>query len=179
MKVRKTNKQRCTNCRTSRYGIKTRGLCSRCYPIVLRLEHTQRWNPLEPTTLLHYPRSPVGIALPDASERMNYYPPSHWQKDFPQIKSHTLRELKKRLLHFRLVEQKLTGPISGFDIEIKLQELARRAGARDRYLLSGIAGGVEFYFRLKQRRVLFKWLNEISESIRWDGIKPWAGIRNV
>lgn len=151
----------CANCGTTRYLIKARGLCTRCYPISLRLEHTKRWDASRRATLQHYPKLSA----------------SNWENDFPRIKEHTIRELKKRLLHFHLVEEQLLGRtrISGFDIEQELRYLAIRAGA-GRNSLSRCASALDISFTLKQKKLLFKLLAEVSESIKWRGISspPWA-----
>lgn len=149
----------CVNCGTTMYSIKARGLCTRCYPILLRLEHTQRWDASRRETLRQYPKLST----------------SNWENDFPRIKEHTIRELKKRLLHFHSVEENLLGRVTGFDIELELGYLARRAGA-GRNSLSRCAGALDSSFTWKQRKLLFKLLTEVSESIRWSGISspPWT-----
>ena len=146
----------CVNCSSPDRSIKARGYCARCYRIVLRLENTQRWDASRRETLRHYPK-------------LSNYPPHHWTYDFPRIKKHTIRELKKRLLHFKSVEEKLLGRINGFDIEQKLRYLAIRAGA-GRNSLSRCAGALDSHFTWEQRKLLFKLLTEVSESIKWDGI---------
>ena len=146
----------CVNCGTSSLLIKARGYCTRCYPILLRLEHTQQWDATRRETLRHYPK-------------LSNYPPHHWANDFPRIKKHTIRELKKRLLHFKSIEEQLSGRINGFDIEQKLRYLAIRAGA-GRNSLSRCAGVLDSHFTWEQRKLLFKLLTEVSESIKWDGI---------
>lgn len=146
----------CVNCSTTRYLIKARGRCTRCYPIQLRLEHTQRWDSSQPDTLRHYPK-------------LSNYPPHHWEHDFPRIKKHTIRELQKRLLHFKQVEDNLLGRINGYDIEVKLRNLAIRAGA-GRNSLSKCAGTLDSQFTWEQRKILFKLLTEVTENIKWDGI---------
>lgn len=143
------------------------------------MEVTERWDPRKPESLRYYPKSPLDLVFLDGAKIRNYYHPYHWEKHFPQIKSHTITELKKRLLHFERIEKMLAGPVNGYDIELQLRHLARRAGARNRNALRGIAGGVEAYFTRKQRRVLFGWLNEITENIKWKGIDSWAGIRDL
>jgi len=155
MKVPRCRMNQCVNCGTRRYPIKARGYCSRCYPIVLRQEQVNRWDPSHPGTLHHYPKSLSS---------------QHWQSEFQRIKAHTIKELRKRLLHFRLIEDQLAGPTGGYDIEIRLRTLARRAGARNRHVLSGIAGALDSKFTPEQRKLLFKWLNEIFENVKWNGI---------
>lgn len=151
----------CVNCGTIRYLIKSRGHCTRCYPVLLRLEHTQRWDASRPETLRHYPK-------------LFTYPPGHWKNDFPRIKKHLIRELKKRLIHFSSVEEQLSGRIDGFDIEQKLRYLARRAGA-GRNVLSSCAGALDSSFTWEQRKLLFKLLTEVSEGIKWSGVS-WVGF---
>jgi hypothetical protein len=154
----------CVNCGTTRYLIKARGYCTRCYPILLRLEHAQRWDALRREPLRDYPK-------------LSTYPPNHWKNDFPRIKEHVIRELKKRLLHFYSVEKKLSGRIDGFDIEQKLRYLGIRAGA-GRNALSRCAGALDSSFTWEQRKLLFKLLTEVSEDIKWSGIN-WVGFEWV
>lgn len=160
----------CVNCGTTRYPLEAREHCKRCYPILLRLERTQRWDALQPKTLRHYPKSSIDLAFLSGGKIKNYYSPNHWQNDFPRVKEHTIRELRKRLLHFRLIEEQLSGSISGYDIELQFRHLARRAGTRNRYVLSGIAGVLDGSFTWEQRKLLFQLLNEVSEGIKWGGI---------
>jgi hypothetical protein len=151
-----SNNKSCVNCGSSSYPIKARGYCTRCYPILLRLEHAQQWDASRPETLRHYPK-------------LSNYPPHHWKNDFPRIKKHTIRELKKRLLHFKSIEEELLGRVNGFDIEQKLRYLAVRAGA-GRNPLARCAGVLDSQFTWKQRKIFFKLLTEVTENIRWDGI---------
>jgi hypothetical protein len=151
-----SNDKSCVNCGSSSRSIKARGYCARCYPILLQLEHTQRWNATRQETLRNYPK-------------LSNYPPHHWTNEFPRIKEHTIRELKKRLLHFKHVEDKLLGRVNGFDIEQELRYLAIRAGA-GRNSLSRCAGVLDSHFTWEQRKLLLKLLTEVSESIKWDGI---------
>ena len=146
----------CVNCGSSNREIKARGYCNRCYPILLRLEHTQQWDSSRPDTLRHYPK-------------LSNYPPHHWKHDFPRIKKHTILELQKRLLHFKQVEDDLLGRINGYDIEVKLRYLAIRAGA-GKNSLSRCAGALDSQFTWKQRKILFQLLTDISENIKWEGI---------
>jgi len=146
----------CVNCGSPDRPIKAKGYCARCYPIALRLEHTQGWDAFQPTTLRDYPKG------------FNYSP-NHWENDFPRIKEHTIRELKKRLLHFERLEEKLSGRIDGFDVEQKLRHLGMQAGAK-RNALPRCTEIFDRSFTLKQRKILFKLLTEMTESIKWDGI---------
>ena len=146
----------CVNCGSPDRPIKARGYCARCYPIALRLEHTQRWDASRPTTLRYYPKG-FGYAT------------SYWKNKFPGIKEYTIRELKKRLLHFKQLEEQLSGRIDGFDVEQKLRYLGVQAGAK-RNALSRCTEIFDRSFTSKQRKALFKLLAEMTESIKWDGV---------
>jgi hypothetical protein len=146
----------CVNCGSSSHPIKARGYCIRCYRIQLRLEHTQQWDASRPTTFGDYPKGFNSS-------------PSHWKNDFPRIKEHTIRELKKRLLHFKQLEEKLSGKVDGFDVEQKLRYLGVQAGAK-RNSLSRCTEIFDGSFTLKQRKILFKLLTEMTESIKWGGV---------
>ena len=165
----------CANCGTTRYPIKAKEHCSRCYPLALRLEHTLKWDASKPETLRKYPE-PDSYMPHSGKKASTPFPPDHWIKEFPKIKAYTIRELRKRLLHFKLVENCLSSHVTGCQIEEKLRYLARCAGCRNKRVLFGIAGGIEVHFNHKQRRLLLKWLNEISEGIKWKGINSWAAL---
>lgn len=151
-----TKDKSCVNCNSPDRPIKTRGYCTRCYPIVLRLEHTQQWDATRPITLRHYPKG-FGYSI------------GSWKNNFPRIKEYTIRELKKRLFHFKQLEEQLSGRIDGFDVEQKLRCLGVQAGAK-RNSLSRCTEIFDMSFTLKQRKVLFKLLTEMTESIKWDGV---------
>jgi len=157
--------------------MKSRGYCYRCYPIILRLEKTRAWDPSRPETLRHYPKWGGDIALPSGENLQNRHGLEPRTTDFPKIKAHTIQELQKRLLHFGNIEEKLSGPISGYDLELLLRRVARQAAARDRHLLSGIATAIEWSFNHRQRKLLFEWLSEILDNVRWRGINSWGWMR--
>ena len=165
----------CVNCGTVRYTIKGRGYCSRCYYIVRRIEEARAWDVSKLEKLPHFPKSGYDLVCPSGKKVRNYYFPEYWEKMFPQIKQHTIEELEKRLLHLMLAESELAGPIDGYAIELKLAWLAHKARARDKRVLRGIASAINGHFTPQQRKLLFKWLNEICESIKWEGIAPWIG----
>jgi hypothetical protein len=73
------------------------------------------------------------------------------------------------LLHFKQLEEKLSGKVDGFDVEQKLRYLGIQAGAK-RNSLSRCTEVFDRSFTLKQRKILFKLLTEMTESIGWDGI---------
>jgi hypothetical protein len=80
------------------------------------------------------------------------------------------QECRNRLTYLKIAEQKRSGPISGLDIEHELNWLARRAGGRNRKPFNGVAEEIDFYFKPKQRTVLYCLLSDIKENI------PWAGV---
>lgn len=165
----------CANCGTTKHPIKAKQHCSRCYPLLLRLENTLKWDASKPETLRRYPK-PYRYMLHSGREATAPFPPKHWITEFPKIKAYTVRELRKRLLHFKLVENNRSSPITGYQIEEELRYLAQCAGCQDKRVLFGIAGGIEVHFNQKQRRFLLMLLNEISEGIKWKGINSWAAL---
>ena len=150
----------CKNCKTTRYRHLSRGYCTRCYPLVYRIEKTTKWNLNDRSSLTYYPRS---IRM-DAEK-------------FKHFKLGCINQIEERLESLADREKYLSGIIEGLDIEYQLQRISRRAGARDRNLFHGNANYIDWNFNPKQKKILFSLLNKIEESIQWGGIDLLKAIR--
>ena len=150
----------CKNCKTTRYQHRSRGYCTRCYPLIYRIEKTRVWNLDDPSSLTYCPRS-----IRMVSDK------------FEQFKLGCLEQLEERLESIANREEYLNSNIEGLDIEYQLQRISRRAGARDRNLFHGNANYIDWNFNPKQKKILFSLLNKIEESIQWGGIDLLKAIR--
>jgi|SRR5271157_386740 len=143
----------CQQCGTVRYNHVAKGLCTRCYRLVKKLEQVSHWDLSNPESLKGY------------IEGRTYYSADK----FERIKSGVAREIQKRLEFLQTREKTLSGPIYGLSIEYQLAGIARRCGVK-KDLFHGIATSVDHSFNMKQKKILYELLNEIEENI------PWAGI---
>lgn len=143
------------NCGTQRYRHKARGYCIRCYELIRRLENVSRWDMSDISTLKGYPKNSIFYS----------------KNTFDKLKKGYTKQINERLQFLRIKEEQLKRElIDPIDIEYQLRRLARRAGARNRNILLGIAGCIKMHFPPKQRKVLYHLLNEIGENIPWEGI---------
>ena len=146
-RLRATQKE-CKNCETVRRAIKARGYCTRCYPIVLRLDAIKHWDLQRPDTLKYYP--------PSSAFRTNRY--------FAALQMGFTAQLSTQLMVLRARESQRRHGVDGMAIEMQLRRLARRAGAgRDVHYHS--AGYIADVFPQDQRRILFQLLDDIEERI--------------
>jgi hypothetical protein len=163
--------KRCANCGTVRYAIHAKGYCRDCYDPHRRKVQVEQWDATKLKTLKTLPKGGWG---PDGSPDLFRGHSRKALKDrVPEIQQRVLKEIDKRLRSLWSREVRLSGPIEGMDIELMLRQLAQKAGARDRNILHGIATLVTAYFKPKQRRMLFGWLNEIEENTPWGPRRRW------
>lgn len=142
----------CVNCGTIRYPIHAKGYCEDCYRLVRRKAKLQALEWVSPFP----PERP--IVWPEDS-------PEHPRNDFLKLKEAKLQEIDDKLQALRGRELDLSGPIDGMDVEIMFRNLAKQAGVKEDYVLR-IASEVTASLGPKQRRILFRWLNEIDERVR-------------
>ena len=154
MKRWSKNHKRCVNCGTARRRHAGRGYCTRCYFLVRKLHAVEMWNLAEPTTLSDYPRDPL------------FHNPTYLNR----LRKGSIAQISERLNVLRDKEEMLSRAISGLEIEYQLRRLAKRAGARDPHLHFGVGTFISQTFDSKRRRILFRLLLEIEESIPWGGI---------
>jgi|HubBroStandDraft_1064217.scaffolds.fasta_scaffold02450_2 hypothetical protein len=149
----------CASCGTTRYPLKARGMCGRCYNAQRHLDQIERWNLSDEQSLKGYPpgamyRNPKKLALLQFGHR---------------------KEWQRRLSLLRLREKRLRGPIGGKDLEDQLGRIARLAGAK-KNLFDGVAGPVGQCFGPEQRSRLYELLNRIEESVPWRGINQFRAL---
>src|SRR5438105_3358680 len=109
----RATRNKCKNCGTLRRPIKARGYCTRCYPVVLRLDAIEQWDLRRPESLKYYPES-------SAFRTERYF--AALQKGFTS-------QLSTHLLGLRMRESHRTNGVDGMAIEMQLRRLARRVGA--------------------------------------------------
>jgi hypothetical protein len=136
----------CANCRTDRYELRARGYCVRCYRLVLKKDAIRKWNLKDPSSLKYYPSA---------------YRPEQYLKI---IKKGFIAQLEQRLSFLRHREDQRINGADGMTIEWMLNNLARRAGAKDD--VYGVATLIDHTFPPEQKQVLFQLLNDIEEKIR-------------
>lgn len=144
----------CRNCRTERHAHRGRGYCTRCYPLIRKIEQAQRWNLADPTTL----------------ENCFWAGFIYDEESFERVRQNYIQQITERLEFLRMREIKLSNPVDGLDIEYGLRFLLTRAGVRDSNILHGIASTFNEEFDSNQKAILFRCLNTIQESILWRGI---------
>lgn len=131
----------------------------KCYPYVHKLKLAAKWDVNDPKTLKGFPGG--GILLhPDYFKRAKVGIPRQWQA---------------RLDWLRYREEKLKGPILGIDVEHGLRRIAAMCRVRDRTIFFGLAGWIDELFDLKQKRQLFKWIDDIEQGVPWSGI-DWTDV---
>lgn len=158
----KKESKKCTNCLSDRFHMPARGLCTRCYSLIKKLETTKQWDLENPKTLKYYPKDLI----------------FHNQGDFTKIKNGFIKQFKDRLSYLKIKEQILNSSIKGSNIVPVFQRIARLAGSRDRDFLWHAEDLFDHNFTPKQKKILYKILNDISESIRWKGIDWYEVFRN-
>jgi hypothetical protein len=144
-----TNEYPCRNCNATRFGIKSRGLCKRCFGATYEIEKLQGWNPKDESTLRAYPRG-LPLLPPPLIARM---------------RDDVIQQWKERLRHYQLEEKWRDEIPSSLSIEYKLQWLALRAGVRNSDFLHGLAACFDDYTP-GHRKKLWRILKSIEEHLR-------------
>lgn len=144
----------CQNCKSINSLYKARGYCIKCYPIVLRLEKTEKWKYNNPNTLKSFPK---GFSFPD-------------EKRFVKIKKGIIQQLKERLDLFRMREQRLKDDIYGIDIEYGFDRIAKYCGVRETSLFRSSANTFDHNFTMKQKKIIFEFIDRIEQKLNWKGI---------
>lgn len=151
----------CKNCGSIRFPVRARGYCKRCYPIIRKIEIIKLWELEEKRTLKYYPKDGI----------------FHNEKDFRKIKNSFIKQHEERLGYLKISEQILNGDIYGSNIVPLFQQIAKLAGSRDKDLLWHQEDLFDHNFNQKQKRIIYKILNSIKESIPWRGI-DWYRVFN-
>ena len=148
--------ENCQQCGTKRFKHKAKGLCTRCYWLVGKLEQVNRWDLSDPNSLRGYPRE------------LDYGP-----EVFLRVKSSAASQIRERLVVLREREEALEKRVDGSDLEYQLRRIAQRCRVKNKHLLFGSEAYFENCFGAKQRRILYGLLQEIEENIPWEGINWW------
>jgi hypothetical protein len=147
--------EKCEQCGTDRYKHLARGLCTRCYPLVRKLEQVNGWSVDNPGDLEENLTDKI-LGNPERFER---------------AKSNVANQIRDRLERLKIREEKLEGSVDGMDIECQLQWLIRQCpSVRDKELCYGTASTFNDEFNMEQRKILYELLNDIEENVRWTGI---------
>lgn len=157
----KSKELQCKNCGSIRFSIRARGYCKRCYPVIRKIEIIKLWELEEIRTLKYYPKDGI----------------FHNEKDFIKIKKSFIKQREERLSYFKISEQVLNGDIYGSNIVPLFQKIAKLAGSRNKDLLWHQEDLFDHNFNQKQKRIIYKILNSIKESIPWNGV-DWHRVFN-
>jgi hypothetical protein len=156
----------CANCGTERFPLHAKGYCKDCYDLIRRRNQVKAWDVENPATLKSFPKGGY-MGTGDNPNFIRGHFRRRLETDLPEIKAKTLKEIDQRLRLIKVREIELVGPIDGMTIERTLRNLAKRAGAKNRNVLYGIASEANDRFDAEGRQRLFRWLNEIEESAPW------------
>jgi hypothetical protein len=106
MKACSRKHKSCANCRTDRYQHVARGFCTRCYPLVRRLEQLSNWDLSNPESMKGFP---PGLL-----------PFLQTQAEVEAFKVDAKEQIQSRLNELRTREEKLNSEINGIDIKYQL-----------------------------------------------------------
>jgi len=150
----------CQNCNTVKIAHKARGYCKKCYPLVIRLEKVELWNYSDKDSLQLFPK---GI-----SSMVD-------EKYFNKMKLVAKKQLKERLDWLQIRERKLNEDIFGIDLEYGFGRLAKYCGVNKNGLFHSSANTFDHNFSMKQKKIIFKFIDDIEQNIKWRGI-DWSEI---
>lgn len=142
----------CQNCGTTRFHHKAKGFCKRCYNLILKLDQVKRWESTNIRSLRGYPAS--------------------WPYDpdlIRRTKNMFISQITKRLAYLKMKENLITDriPVKGINIEYLLQSIATIVNYNNKNIYHGIATGVDHEFDPKQKKILYRLLNNMLENIPW------------
>ncbi|MBU0517640.1 hypothetical protein KJ564_01725, partial [bacterium] len=150
-----TNAKACKNCTSTRFPMKSKGLCSRCYPIILKLEKVRKWELNDQASLKGFPTGFLNRREEYRQEVFDYQKKKHIEK------------YQGRLDDLKLREKKLKGYVGGYDIECILIELAHLARSRKPNIVRHSADTFDLKFSPEQRKIIYTYLNLIRENVHW------------
>jgi hypothetical protein len=157
LKIWSPKSKQCANCRTTEHPHRAKGYCKRCYPLQLKLQYLKRWDLSKPETLKGFLHSLLLFVKT--------------QQEVDAFKVDAKNQIKRRLYHLRLGEEKLKGIIVGIDIEHKLETIARMIAPRSSTIYHGVADLIDQNFNDKQKKVIYILLSKIDEALPWKGIR--------
>jgi hypothetical protein len=148
----------CKNCKTNRFPIRVRGLCSRCYSLILKKEKGQRWDINNQSSLKSCPF--ISDSVVGDSQLFNEY-----RKIYIEIINNRLRYLQTQEQIF------FNGPVTGSTLEYMFGRLAAKTGIKDPKIIThGMATPIEDNIDKVGRHFLFRMLKRIEEAIPWYGL---------
>jgi hypothetical protein len=154
------NFRACRNCGGTKRRHAAQGYCGACYRLARKLNTISRWDGSNPHSLNGFP---TAIGLSD-----------QLLSKMECIKSECCKQIAERLDQTRILEQKLSSPIYGIDIEHQLKRIARlfkiSKSRNSDHLYHGIADFVDWKFDLEQRSILYKLLRKIEDQTPDPGI---------
>jgi len=158
MKTWSAKSEECKNCGTTRRHHIAKGFCKRCYPLHLKLQRLQRWDPSNPKSFL------------------NDIPPSLRHlitaQNLAGFKIDAEEQIRSRLNYLRERESKLKRTITGIDIEAQLKNIARRiVPSHHNKVYRGAASVINRNFNGKQKKLIYSLLDKIEEALPWKGIR--------
>jgi len=150
----------CKNCLTKRFPHKAKGYCSRCYPLVEKLDEIERWNLGKLETLKNYPKDLI----------------FHNLDIFEKIQKGSLKQYKERLDLLKYNEENCSkSMIDGIELEHKIRHIADLIGVNGNKLFFGSANLFDHNFNKKQKKILYQLFNTITENVKWEGVN-WYRI---
>lgn len=151
--------EKCLNCQSVRFNHRSRGYCKRCYPLIIKYEKVKLWDLKRPKSLVGYPNDGI----------------FYTEDLFSKIQKGFIKQIKERLDDLKISEYILNGKVSGMNIVPKFQKIAKLAGSRNKDFLWHAENLFDHNFTPKQKKILYKILNDITEAIPWRGIN-WNEI---
>ena len=146
----------CANCQSERFQIKARGLCKRCYPLVLKKEKALKWNCNKPLTLKNCPFPYTGF----------------FKSRFSKFKKSYISIIEERLRVLAINEQILLNKSANpMQLELQLNRIFGRTEIKNsKSITHGWAAIFDQNFDQKQRHLLYAMFNKIEEGFFWPGL---------
>ena len=150
----------CENCKTTRRAHRAHGYCTRCSPLIRQLESTRKWNLNDPKSLKGY-----------------FSLTSTWRSDtLESVRASRITNLQAHLDYLKTREAQLAGKIDGLDLESAFNRIAQRCNRRNQSLFQGSSTFFDHNFTPKQKRILFRILNDIEEPYPYTGTSSGTAL---
>lgn len=151
----------CQNCGTTRRERRGGGLCTKCYPLLRKLQKVGAWD----------------FSKIDEARKSGYPKASSFKNEeiFYKIKQGFIKQIKERLVELKFAERSLEKEVSGINIEHKFASIASLLKLKDKNLFFQSADAFDSNFTQGQKKIVFKHLNKLTENVPWCGI-DWERI---
>ena len=154
MKAWAKSYRHCINCTTTRRAHRAHGYCIRCSPLIRQLEIIKKWDLSDPKSLKGYFRLT-----------------STWRPDtLESVRASRIAKLQEHLDYLKTREEQLTEKIEGLDLEYAFNRVAQLCDRRNAHLFQGASSFFDQNFSQKQKRILFRLLNDIEETLPYTRI---------